>query len=302
MKGRVLAVLAVAWLVVGGLGVWAYGHDYYRYRGFGAPRDPAGVAPGRLITVRFFSPALRARRAYDVYLPPGYTRAAARGVRFGVLYLLHGSPGWPRLFVDAGNLGVAMDVLVARQQIRPFLVVMPDGRDGSYKSDTEWADTPHGRYESFVLDVVHAVDRRWPTIADRAHRGLAGNSEGAYAAVNLALRHLDVFGTVESWSGYFTQAPSGPFKHADRAALIANSPALSVGSRAAQLARLPLHALLYGGAQDPDTRQLAPFAARLRAAGADVTARIYRGRHDWRLWRAQTPAMLRYAAARITGR
>ena len=52
------------------------------------------------------------------------------------------------------------------------------------RMEPEWADTPHGRYESFVLDVVRAVDARWPTLADRRHRVLAGNSEGAYAAAN----------------------------------------------------------------------------------------------------------------------
>ena len=239
------------------------------------------------------------RRSYDVYLPPGYSRAAAGGARFGALYLLHGSPGWPRLFVDAGNVGVAMDTLVARGRIRPFLIVLPDGRDGSFKSDTEWADSAHGRYESHVLDVVRAVDRRRPTLSDRDHRALAGNSVGAYAAVNLALRHLDVFGTVESWSGYFTQTRAGPFKHAGQALLAANSPALSVAARAPALARLPLHAFLYGGTRDPVTRQLGTFAARLRAAGADVIARVYEGGHDWRLWRAKTPLMLRYAATRI---
>lgn len=296
MTRRLTAVVVAAWFAAGILGTWSYAHDYILYRGFGAPRNPAGVAAGRLERVTFFSPALGTRRAYDIYLPPGYARSAARGVRFGVLYLLHGSPGTPRLFLRAGALGVALDTLVARRQIRPFLIVMPDGGDGSLRSDTEWADTGHGRYESFVLDVVRAVDRRWPTIADRAHRAIAGNSEGAYGAVNIALRHPGRFATVESWSGYFTQTPTGPFRRASAAQLRANSPAAYVSSLRPRLRTLPLRAFLYGGAQDPGTRQLGPFAAQLRAAGATVTTRVWRGRHDWRLWRDRTPLMLRFAA------
>ena len=98
----------------------------------------------------------------------------------------------------------------------------------------------HGRYESFVLDVVHAVDRRWATVPDRAHRVLAGNSEGAYAAANVALRHLRTFGAFEAWSGYYQQTASGVFKHASPTQLRANSPATVVTGLRASIARLPL--------------------------------------------------------------
>jgi enterochelin esterase-like enzyme len=299
MRRSVIGFLAAAWLIVGGYGAWSYAHDYYVYRGFGPPRNPPGVPAGSLRRVLFNSPALGGRRTYDIYLPPGYAADITRGQRFGVLYLLHGSPGWPRLFINAGALGVALDTLVAHRSIVPFLVVMPDGRDGSFTSDTEWADTRHGRYESFLLDVVRAVDRRWPTIADRAHRVLAGNSEGAYAAADVALHHLRTFGAFEAWSGYFRQTPTGVFRGAPAATLRTYSPLDFVTTRRAAIARLPLAARLYSGAQDPDTRQLAPFAAALRSAGATVTADVLPGRHDWQLWRAMTPAMLRWAAARI---
>lgn len=288
--------MLLAWLVVGGFGVWSYAHDYYQYRGYPPPRTPAGVPAGRLAQMGFFSPALGGRRTFDVYLPPGYDAARARRRRFGVMYLLHGSPGWPRLFMDAGALGVAMDTLAQRRSIRPFLVVMPDGRDGSFTSDTEWANTSHGRYESFVLDAVRAADRLLPTLPDRAHRVLAGNSEGAYAAANLGLRHLDTFAAFEAWSGYYRQTPSGVFKRTPPALRQANSPAEYVAGLRGPIARQPLRAVLYGGARDRDTVQLAPFATALRAAGAQVSARVLPGRHDWRLWRSQTPAMLRWAS------
>lgn len=298
--GRTAIVLALAFVITGMWGVWSYGHDYYRYRGFGAPRYPPGVTAGQLRKVSFTSPALGARRSYDILLPAGFDRARREGRRFGVLYLLHGSPGWPRTFVDAGALGVAFETLVARGAIRPFLIVMPDGRDGTYRSQTEWSDTAaKGRYESFVLDVVRAVDRRWPTRADRRFRAIAGNSEGAYGAINIALRHLDVFAIAQSWSGYFTQTASGPFHGAPAATLRAASPASYVGSLRGQLSRRPLHAFLYGGSKDPGSRQLSGFATALRGAGADVVARTYRGRHDWGLWRRETPTALRDVAAHL---
>jgi enterochelin esterase-like enzyme len=289
------------WLAVGLYGLASYAEHYYTYRGFAAPRDPRGVAHGERRTVRFFSAALGQERRYVIYLPPGYAAAAATGRRFPVLYLLHGSPGWPRLFFDAGRLGVDYDTLLHQRRIRPFLIVVPDGRDGSFRSDTEWANTPHGRYEDFVLDVVGAVDRRWATLPRRRDRALAGNSEGAYAAVNLALHHLSMFGSAQSWSGYFVQTREGPFKHATRALLAANSPADYLPAVAPRLRRLGLRTFLYTGARDHELGDVRSFAAQLRAVGAKVGFAVYPGRHSWALWRAQTPHMLRLASAWFFG-
>jgi len=293
--GRFAATFAALWLAGGSFGVYAYGANYDQYRGFQAPHDPPAVRAGTVKTFSFYSPALGQTRHYDVYLPPGYSAGGDR--RYGVMYLLHGAPGSPRTFIAAGAAGVALDTLVAQRAISPFLIVMPDGHDGSFASDTEWADTAHGRYESFVLDVVRDVDRRFPTVADRRRRVIAGNSEGAYAAANLGLRHLRTFGALEAWSGYYQQTRTGVFANSTPAAVRSYSPADTVRGLHRQIARLPLRAYLYAGAQDPDVVQLAPFAAELRAAGAHVEARVLPGRHDWRLWRAQTPAMLRWASA-----
>src|SRR5581483_5110591 len=170
---------------------------------FPPPRDPIGVRRGRLLHASFFSRALGQRRSYLIYLPPGYAAAAARGRHYPVYYFLHGSPGRPSLAFTVARIGVVYDVLLHEHRIRPFLVVVPDGRHGTYRSDTEWANTrARGRYGSFVMDVVHAVDSRWATIPKRRDRMLAGYSEGAYAALNLSLHHLGTFGSLESWSGY----------------------------------------------------------------------------------------------------
>src|SRR5207302_7076470 len=99
-RRAVLGAIAVAWLLLGLYGVASYGHNYYVYRGYDPPHDPAHVAGGRLVTARFYSPALHARRSYLIYLPPGYSPRT----HYPVLYLLHGAPGWPRELLDVANL------------------------------------------------------------------------------------------------------------------------------------------------------------------------------------------------------
>jgi Putative esterase len=62
--------------------------------------------------------------------------------------------------------------------------------------------TSTGRYMDYLCDeVVAFVDGRYPTIADRRHRGLAGKSSGGYGAMVVSMLRPDVFGALASHSG-----------------------------------------------------------------------------------------------------
>jgi enterochelin esterase-like enzyme len=292
---RWAALLALVWVGLGLYGAYSYGNAYNTYRGFPPPKDPPGVAPGRLLHQHFYSTALGTKRAFLVYEPRGYAAAAARGQRFPVLYLLHGSPGSPKQFINIAAAGVALDTGIAQHTLRPFLIVMPDGSDGTFRKETEWANTPHGRYESLVLEIKRTVDQRFSTKRGRLYSAIGGNSSGGFGALNIALRHPTKFSIAEAWSGYALQSRRTAFAQASDALIRANSPALYVQSRAAQLRRYPLHAFIYDGRRDRGRHKPEAFARQLKAAGGDVTLARYPGRHDWRLWRAQTPHMLAYA-------
>ena len=295
---RLAAAAVVGWAVWGVHGSLVYGSNYYKYRGFPPPSNPKGVAVGRLEQVRFHSQALGQRRSYLIYLPPGYSKAVAQGRRFPVYYFLHGSPGRPIGSFNIARIGVVYDVLLHEHRIKPFLMVMPDGRDGTFRSDTEWADTARtGNYGSFVTDVVHAVDARWATIPKRKDRMIAGYSEGGYAALNLSLHDLGTFGSLESWSGYTHQAASsGPFAGEPRAAIQANEPNLYLPRGAAKVRRLGLRAYMYTETNDHSRGQVVSYARELRAAGANVTLSVFPGHHNWRTWRIHTPQMLLWAS------
>ena len=129
---------------------------------------------------------------------------------------------------------------------------------------------PQGRYESVLVDLVHNVDSRFATRADRGGRVLAGLSSGAYAAINVGLHNLKLFGNLQCWSGYFVQTRSGVFKYATVKQLRDNSPADYVGHLKPRIRKLGLRAFIYVGNQDHQSRidELLPFAAKLRAAGA----------------------------------
>ena len=81
-RRAVLGAIAVAWLLLGLYGVASYGHNYYVYRGYDPPHDPAGIVHGRLVSVKFRSGALHSLRSFLTYLPPGYDGQAAAGFRW----------------------------------------------------------------------------------------------------------------------------------------------------------------------------------------------------------------------------
>jgi enterochelin esterase-like enzyme len=288
------ALLLVGFLAVGLVGVRRYGENYWNYRGFAAPRDPAYVhTAGVQESFDLPSPALGGRaQPVDVYLPPNYDPSGA--TRYPVLYLLHGFPGRPLAFLETVRMGVVEDELVAQQRAQPFILVMPFGSTGTF-TDEEWVDGagPNDGWQTFVTrDLVNAIDARYPTIASRDGRAVAGLSEGGYGAIDMALRHPNEFSMVESWSGY--ERPDklrsifGP-----KLQLVArNDPRLLVGKVTPAL-RQGLFVWFYSGRDDPLRHQNEAFAAELTRDGVPHRYFEAAGGHNWALWRAEAvPAFL----------
>jgi len=220
------------------------------------------------------SAALRHQGSFYVYEPPGFARARAAGVRYPVLYLLHGNSQKATAFLDIGLQG-ELDSLIGAHRIPPVIAVMIQGGGGA----NNWRNLHDQYYESYVLEVQEIVDRVLPTIADRDGRAIAGVSMGGYGAMELALDNPDRFGVVESWLGFFNglEGQLETDRHTIRT--------------------LGLHAFVYGGRQDTiaDPNEDAPFAAALRAAGADAHSAVYPGEHNLDTVQAHLPSMLTFA-------
>jgi S-formylglutathione hydrolase FrmB len=228
-----------------------------------------------------------ARPGY-VYLPPGYSRAQ----RYPVVYLLHGMPGSPSEYLDGTNLAPFADAAISSGRLRPFIAVMPAaGVDPKYNG--EWA----GPWEREIVDeVVPYVDARLATDATPQRRVLAGLSAGGFGAVYIALRHPNVFGTVESWSGYFHPLRDGPFAHDTKTQLRANDPRVLLQFEATALRKDGTRFFLSSGPyhshwfKPAETRA---FAATLRGLGLPVHTLFTSSLKGE--WRAQLDAGLTWA-------
>ena len=303
--GRWLALLTVvaggAFLAVGFVGVDRYGRNYWLYRGFPPPHDPAYVqARGSVEHIKVNSAALggRSQDVY-VYLPPGYARHPQR--RYPVLYLLHGFPGRPLAFILTVRMGVVEDELVAKRQAQPLILVMPFGSTGTF-TDKEWADGAGGAeaWGTFVThDVVHAVDARYRTIATRRGRAIGGLSEGGYGAINLAMQHPREFSVVESWSGYERAARNHSIFGRSLAGLELNSPLDRLGPEARVLRRLHTYFWIYTGTDDSLRQQNEQFARALTKAHVAHRYLELAGGHNWALWRGMAWRSYLTAAQRL---
>ncbi|PWU23583.1 MAG: hypothetical protein C5B48_08340 [Candidatus Rokuibacteriota bacterium] len=174
-------------------------------------------------------PGTATGRISAVYLPPGFTTTR----RYPVVYLLHGMPGSPNSYTDSLQLVTVADELISSGATRPFIAVVPVAGPSS-RYDGEWT----GPWEDYLVrDVVPWADARLPTIEGPEGRVLAGLSAGGYGAVDVGLRHPRLFGTLESWSGYFHPLRDGTLKHASRAVLWAHDPTRLVRTIAPLLRR-----------------------------------------------------------------
>ena len=305
MSGRWLTPVVVAvlgtFVAVGFVGVDRYGRNYWLYRGFPPPHDPAYVTQqGSVERIKVTSPALggRSQDVY-VYLPPGYDQHPNK--RYPVLYLLHGFPGRPLAFLLTVRMGVVEDELVAKHQAQPLILVMPFGSTGTF-TDKEWANGigPSEGWRTFVSrDVVHAIDAGYRTIASPAGRGIGGLSEGGYGAMNIALHAPGEFSLVESWSGYEQAAHNHSIFGRGLEGLATNSPLDGLASAAPILRRDDTYFWFYSGSDDPLRQQNRAFARALTAAHVPHTYLEFRGGHNWGLWRGMASRAYLAAAKRL---
>jgi hypothetical protein len=144
-----------------------------------------------------------ARRPLYVYRPPG-------------VELDHPRP-LPSVYVIQGYTG-QLDMWLSRQAFEPTMIERLDALfaaggcpDAIVVFVDAWTSfggsqfinsTSTGRYLDYLCDeVVAFVDDRYPTAAERDHRGIAGKSSGGYGAMVVPMLRPDVFGALASHAG-----------------------------------------------------------------------------------------------------
>lgn len=164
------------------------------------------IPHGKVDTVVYNSKTVGAKRNVTIYTPPGFSK----NKKYPVLYLLHGIGGDENEWLNGGKPQVILDNLYADGKIEPMIVVMPNGR--AMKDDRATGNImapdkvqAFATFEKDLLnDLIPFIEKKYPVIADKDHRAVAGLSMGGGQSLNFGLGNLDVF----SWVGGFSSAPN----------------------------------------------------------------------------------------------
>lgn len=246
-----------------------------------------------------------------VLLPPGYDSGDAR---YSVLYVNDGQD------MEAVRLRETLARLRDKGAIVALIVVaidMPPDRMAGYGffdratgepiiAPTQYGDVGANaqRYAAWMIDVVvPAVDARYRTRADAAHRAILGWSLGAASAFGIGWQYPEVFARVGAFSPSFWLATD----RRDAASVQSSRIAHALVARGAP-ASPPKLFLDVGSAEETGDRDgdgvidvlddARDLAAATRAQGVGTRLSVLRdGHHDQRSWAAMLPAFLRWAYA-----
>ena len=132
--------------------------------------------------------------SYCVALPADYASSGTR--RYPTLYFLHGLFENDRSWADRGGKEI-LDGLLAKGEVGPFIVVLPDGGKTFYINSFDGQI----RYEDFfVQELIPYIDQHYRTNAQRAARAISGISMGGYGSLHLGMRHADLFSAASAQS------------------------------------------------------------------------------------------------------
>jgi|GEM_PF-795411 len=253
---------------------------------------PTASPTAQVLDTSFYSNALQSTLHFLIVLPPSY---ATSGLRYPVVYFLHGLPAGPTSYESLEWIGTALE-----QTGKQSILVIPQGSRRA-NGDPEYHDWgPGHNWESALAgDLPRYVDKTYRTIASRRGRAIIGLSAGGYGAAILDVHHPREYAVMESWSGYFRPTDPTGETTLDVGSDAENAYA-SVFQQVSKLkvsfARNPTYFAFYVGSSDPtfvpDNVQLDHV---LRVAHVYHVFDEYPGGHSNALWQGHAVAWLRAA-------
>ncbi|SDI81789.1 alpha/beta hydrolase [Paraburkholderia phenazinium] len=246
----------------------------------------------------FHAAALERDWAYTIYLPTGYH---ANGAHYPVLYLLHGNNGNANDWITQGHLQSTADALIARKEIPPVVIVMPQGGTDWYVDRKEKMET------AFFNDLLPEVETQYAVANQRAGRMIGGVSMGGFGALRYAMTRPDQFCSAMLLSpAIYPNEP--PLTSAARRVGVFGEyqfdphvwHALNYPAQWEHYMKRPYRLPMFIGAGDDDLTIQADASVlytNLRLAGNPAALRIIDGAHTWDVWSALLPAALKYTLA-----
>lgn len=175
-----------------GIEIPAHDKDFYALK---------SVPHGHVQQILFPSKSTNTSRRAYVYTPPGYEKEKSK--KYPVLYLQHGWGEDETAWSNQGHANLIMDNLISESKTTPFIIVMTYGMTNDVRPGP-------GALRNFKIDafqtvltdeLIPYVDANFRTMADKAHRAMAGLSMGGMETHTITLAKPDTFGYYALLSG-----------------------------------------------------------------------------------------------------
>jgi enterochelin esterase-like enzyme len=216
---------------------------------------------------KYHSKSLGVTRGIYIYTPSDYE--TGQNIKYPVLYLLHGMGDAEDTWTVVGRANVIVDNLLARDKVRPMVIVMPYGHTPSAPPDMRSIGSYSAFEKDLLEDVIPYVQSRYRVSRKAENRAIAGLSMGGGQALTVGLGNLELFGGVGAFS---SAVPGG--RQLDK---LLDKP---------ETINQKLELLWIGcGNKDFLFQQNQKLIKRLKADNIKHIAHITDGAHEWRLWR-----------------
>lgn len=131
---------------------------------------------------------------YTIYLPFDYETSSRK---YPVVYLLHGYTDNDTGWLQFGEAHLIADEAIAKREIPPMIIVMPDGGVSWYINNNDGSV----KYEDFFFkEFIPAIESTYRIRAEKAYRGISGLSMGGHGSLVYSLRHPEMFAACAAFS------------------------------------------------------------------------------------------------------
>ncbi|HTY63575.1 MAG TPA: alpha/beta hydrolase family protein [Acidobacteriota bacterium] len=156
--------------------------------------NPIVLPGGSTVEFKSFeSQMLGAQERYSIFLPPSFSKDAAR--TYPVIYFLHGlnndETSWT---VDRyGNIQNVLDQMIGAKKIPELIMVHPRGDSSFYCNYLDGSK----RYEDLITqELINYMETNYRAARGRENRAIAGTSMGGYGALKIAMKYPDRYAAV----------------------------------------------------------------------------------------------------------
>ncbi|MDH6342794.1 enterochelin esterase-like enzyme [Parabacteroides sp. PFB2-12] len=163
------------------------------------------IPHGKVHYCSYKSHVLNQYRNMVVYTPAEYDTHTNK--QYPVFYLVSGTTDTEETWFKAGRANTILDNLIERGKAEPMIIVMPYGymNNGTPRPSTMEAAE---MYDTFARELTECImpyiEKNYRTLPDRDHRAIAGFSRGGGQSMFTALKHIDKFAWLGSYSAYLT--------------------------------------------------------------------------------------------------